>query len=94
MTLPDAFVSPKMWSAYSSLMDEVMHDTLSTLPGGRFMEQNTRNLQGILLDNFYDIKKRNEALLFRDPIAQVSARLGNAVSDVKVIRFASREQLC
>ncbi|KDR75321.1 hypothetical protein GALMADRAFT_249351 [Galerina marginata CBS 339.88] len=85
LTLPDAFVSPKMWSTYSSLLDEIMFETAMTLPNARSVEQNTRDLEGIILDNFADIKKRNEALLFRGPIAQVSARLGTAVSDVKLL---------
>jgi mediator of RNA polymerase II transcription subunit 12 len=35
-------------------------------------------------DNLYDIQKRNEAILFRDPPTKGIGRLGRAVIDVKV----------
>ena len=73
-----------MWNTYSQLLEEVMHDSSSSLSGARPVGQAVRDLQSILAANFSDIRKRNEALLFRDPIPQVSARLGTAVADVKV----------
>ncbi len=84
MVLPDAFVSPKMWSTYSHLLDMVIPASDIKFPAHHCMDQNTRDLRYSLSDNLLDIKRKNEAMLFRGPIAQVSARLGAAVVDVKV----------
>ncbi|KAF8972899.1 hypothetical protein BDZ97DRAFT_2053658 [Flammula alnicola] len=89
LALPDALVSPKMWSTYSGLLEDIMLETSMKLPNDHSIEQNTRDLRHILSDNFFDIKKRNEAMLFRGPIAQVSARLGTAVSNVKLLNSIS-----
>jgi mediator of RNA polymerase II transcription subunit 12 len=48
------------------------------------IDQNSRDVQQIILDNFSDLKRRNEAMLFHSLPIRVSARLGSAVSDVKV----------
>jgi len=50
----------------------------------RCIEYNLRNIRHLLSENHSDIKKRNETLLFCGPIPNVPARLGTAVSDVKV----------
>lgn len=73
-----------MWATYSVILEEILLESCTKLPSDRYIEQNTRDLRYILSDHLSDIKKRNEAMLFRGPIAQVSARLGSAVSDVKV----------
>lgn len=73
-----------MWSVYSALMEDVLLDSTLKPSNDRCIERNTRELKHILSDNLLDIKNRNEATLFRGPIAHVSAHLGSAVSDVKV----------
>ena len=61
-------------------MSESFEDTSNE----RCIEYNLRNIRHLLSENHYDIKKRNEAFLFCGPIPNVPARLGTAVSDVKV----------
>lgn len=41
----------------------------------------------IMLENFANIKRRNEAMLFHNLPSLVSARLGSAVSDIEVMFF-------
>lgn len=89
LAIPDAFVSPKMWSTYSDLLAQVLTSSDIQFPSDHCMNQNGQDLRHSLSENFLGIKRRNEAMLFRGPIAQVSARLGAAVADVKVLLFLS-----
>ncbi|KAF9484513.1 hypothetical protein BDN70DRAFT_872547 [Pholiota conissans] len=93
LTLPDALVSPKMWSTYSALLAEVVHESppQSLSLDDHFIDQSSRELRYILSENFTDIRRRNEAMLFRGPITQVSARLGAAVADVKLLNSLSSD---
>ena len=50
----------------------------------RAIEQNLRSLRHLVNTNLDDIERRNEALLFRCPLAPVSCKLNTAVSNVKV----------
>lgn len=82
--MPDAFVGPRLWTTHSTLLDSVMAESVMSHSNDRYMEQNIQDIQQLLLNNFFDIKRRNEAMLFLHPLVRVSARLGTAVSDVKV----------
>jgi mediator of RNA polymerase II transcription subunit 12 len=66
------------------LLDNIMSESLDDISNDRCIEYNLRNIRHLLSENHSDIKKRNEALLFCGPIPSVPARLGTAVSDVKV----------
>ena len=66
------------------LLDNIMSESFEDTSNERCIEYNLRNIRHLLSKNHYDIKKRNEALLFCGPIPNVPARLGTAVSDVKV----------
>jgi mediator of RNA polymerase II transcription subunit 12, fungi type len=61
-----------------------MSESFVDISNDRCIENNLRDIRHILSENHSDIKKRNEALLFCGPISNVPARLGTAVSDVKV----------
>lgn len=47
-------------------------------------DEDPAGIRGTLLSNFSDIRKRNEALSFRNSPTKVSAKLSAAVSHVKV----------
>ena len=66
------------------LLDNIMSESFVNISNDRCIEYNLRDIRYLLSENHSDIKKRNEALLFCGPIPKVSARLGTAVSDVKV----------
>lgn len=82
--MPDAFVNPRLWTTHSTLLHSTMAESMMNHSSDRYIEQNIQDIQQLLLNNFFDIKRRNEAMLFLHPPVQVSARLGAAVSDVKV----------
>ncbi|KAF8160920.1 hypothetical protein B0H34DRAFT_795767 [Crassisporium funariophilum] len=91
LALPDAFVSPRMWTTYSNLLESVMSEVAMRVTNDRCIEINTRDLRRRLHENLSDIARRNEAMLFRGPIAVVSARLGTAVTDVKLLNSISSD---
>ena len=66
------------------LLDNIMSESFVDTSNERCVEYNLRNIRNLLSKNHSDIKMRNEALLFCGPIPDVPARLGTAVSDVKV----------
>lgn len=69
---------------HSALLTSVLTENILDHPADQHVQQNTREVHQIILENFYDIKRRNEAMLFRNLPSLVSARLGSAVSDVEV----------
>ena len=66
------------------LLDNIMSESFVDISDDRCIEHNLRDIRHLLSENHFDIKKRNEALLFYGPILNVPARLGTAVSDVRV----------
>nr|GAT57732.1 predicted protein [Mycena chlorophos] len=89
LSLPDAFVSPGMWSAYAALVSDVLTDNLMDQSPDAHVEQNSRDIHQMLLDGFVDIKRRNEAMLFSNLPAHVSAKLRTVVSDVQTLNSIS-----
>ncbi|KAF9567913.1 hypothetical protein CPC08DRAFT_813741 [Agrocybe pediades] len=89
VAIPDAFINPKSWSLYAPYVDELASEGISAVCGSRLMEQSFRDLDDSVFTNLTGIKKRNEALLFRYPVAHVSARVGTAVSDIKLLNAIS-----
>ena len=80
-----------MWTAYSVILEDILGSTSSSQAStSQHYEQNHRDVNHMMLENLDRIKSRNEAMLFRGPIAQASARLGSAVSDVKVCSLLAR----
>lgn len=66
------------------LLEEVILESTMKNSGDRYIEQNIRELKHIVSENFLDIKRRNEAMLFRGINAESSFQLDTAVSCVKV----------
>lgn len=77
-------MSPKLWTTFSSLLEDAILENTIKSASDRHMQKNIRDLKYIISECFLDIKVRNEAMLFKSPMAEGSARLGNAVSCVKV----------
>ncbi|EGO25090.1 hypothetical protein SERLADRAFT_368519 [Serpula lacrymans var. lacrymans S7.9] len=88
MTLSDAFVSPSVWTAHSSLITEALSSNLAGQPGGDQL-QSHKDVLSILLDNLTDIKRRNEAMLFRNLPPRALARMGSVVADIQVLNSIS-----
>ncbi|KZT24227.1 hypothetical protein NEOLEDRAFT_1067868 [Neolentinus lepideus HHB14362 ss-1] len=74
LVLPDAFVSPRTWLTHADLISKVLQQ-----------EVESHAVQQDLLDNLADIKRRNEAMLFRVLPPREPATLGSAVSDVQLL---------
>ena len=53
-------------------------------------EQGFNDVQQVLLDNFVDIKQRNEAMLFRNMPPLALAKLGSTVMDIQVLIFSAK----
>lgn len=76
-----------MWITYSTLLSQVLTENMMDKTDDGHVDQNSRDIQQLIFDNFSDIRRRNEAMLFHYLPTRVSARLGTAVSDVKVINL-------
>lgn len=70
--------------AQSELIRDVLSENIMEHHNDQHTEQNSREIQQILLDNLFDVQRRNEDMLFLNLPTRVSAQLGTAVSDVKV----------
>jgi mediator of RNA polymerase II transcription subunit 12 len=75
-----------MWAAHATLLAEALTENVMDHSPELHIEQNSRDLHQLSLDNFMDIKRRNEAMLFTNLPSHVSARLRTVVSDVQVSR--------
>lgn len=82
LTLPDVFVSPNTWATHSSLLVSVLSNVVRdhSLPG----DQRQREVQRLLLENVSDIRRRNDAMLFRNLPPRALERLGSMVVDIQV----------
>lgn len=88
LALPDSFVSPRMWTVHASLLCDVLAEIIPH-SGEQFTERNSREVGQVLLDNVSDIKRRNEAMLFRRFPVEMSVGLGSAVTDIKLLNSIS-----
>ena len=75
-----------MWTVHESLLRDVLTGTIPHL-GEPVTDRNSQEVGQALLDNVSDIKKRNEAMLFRNFPVDISIELGSAVTDIKVKIF-------
>ncbi|KAJ7594649.1 hypothetical protein C8J56DRAFT_444559 [Mycena floridula] len=91
IALPDAFISPRMWADYQELLSSVLSEYIMDRTSDPHLEQNSLDIQAILFSNFVNIRRRNEAMLFRNLPSLVSARLGSAVSDVELLNSISHD---
>ncbi|KAJ7124966.1 hypothetical protein C8R44DRAFT_127826 [Mycena epipterygia] len=91
LSLSDAFVSPGMWSIHAALLTDALTENVMDHSPDLHIEQNSRDIHQLLLDNFMDIKRRNEAMLFTNLPSHVSARLRTVVSDVQLLNSISNK---
>ena len=82
--MPDAFVSPLMWTTSSLLLVEVLIGPQDSPSTERESETAINTARRLLAENFAEIEQRNDALLFRNLPPRVLARLTEAVADVVV----------
>ncbi|KAG6862353.1 hypothetical protein C0995_016051 [Termitomyces sp. Mi166 len=55
-----------MWKTYSPLLTDILNKSIVEQPGNFHVERNSHEVSLILRENFTDIMKRNEAMLFRN----------------------------
>ncbi|KAJ7497070.1 hypothetical protein FB451DRAFT_214151 [Mycena latifolia] len=91
LALSDAFVSPGMWSTHAALLTDTLTENVMDQSPDHHIEQNSRDVRQLLLDNCMDIKRRNEAMLFTNLPSHVSARLRTVVSDVQLLNSISNK---
>jgi mediator of RNA polymerase II transcription subunit 12 len=84
LAYPDAFVSPRTWTTHSSLLEEILTRDLAKNVADQHLEQNIREIQRTLQDDFINIKARNEIMSFSTLPTQQTGRLWDAVSDIQV----------
>ncbi|TFK74611.1 hypothetical protein BDN72DRAFT_955610 [Pluteus cervinus] len=91
LAIPDAFVSPRLWSLQSNLIQEALgEDILDHPKDDKHIEQCSRDIRQLITDNVSDIQRRNDAMLFRKLPPHISTNtLGSAVSDVKLLNSIS-----
>lgn len=80
IVLPDAFVSPKLWQTYQTILEIVMNSDaldISETSGAQSVRQ-------VLANNFQSISRRNEAMLFVNMPQLAPAQLGSSVQEIKV----------
>lgn len=84
LALPDAFVSPRMWIQHSALLEEVLNEDLSGDSSDISVQQSASCLRETFDERLSDVRRRNEAMLFRHLPPRVLGALSSALSDIKV----------
>ncbi|KAF5388867.1 hypothetical protein D9757_005681 [Collybiopsis confluens] len=83
---------PRMWTGYSDIIHEVLTMNPNTHPPGSIEQRAAASLFNIIYHNFLDIKRRIEAMLFRNlPSLTASPHLGSAVHDVELLNSISAD---
>jgi mediator of RNA polymerase II transcription subunit 12, fungi type len=88
----DAFVNPRLWSQHAALLEEVLAEHISQTSGAGSVHS-TPALNETFLAAYEDIKRRNDAMLFRNLPPRVPGSLSSALSDIKVRGFAFSSHL-
>ncbi|KAF9070892.1 hypothetical protein BDP27DRAFT_1419656 [Rhodocollybia butyracea] len=92
LVLPDTFVSPKMWITHFDIICEVLTRSSNNFPDGSVEQAASSSIFNIIYRNFLDIKRRVEAMLFRNlPSLSTSPHLGSAVHDVELLNSISAD---
>lgn len=86
LALPDAFISPRAWQVHSELMSDIISNAVAPTEGTPV--QSAQALQQTFQDLLADMKRRNEAMLFRRLPPRVVGSLTSALSDIKVGRIS------
>ncbi|KAJ8455905.1 hypothetical protein ONZ45_g18844 [Pleurotus djamor] len=80
LIIPDAFISPRMWISHCGLLHYAfVENALDSFPDQR-VERKAQGIRQLLINNFNDIKRRNEAMLFCNPPPRALAGLGSAIA--------------
>ncbi|KIY71093.1 hypothetical protein CYLTODRAFT_419101 [Cylindrobasidium torrendii FP15055 ss-10] len=86
IVLPDAFVSPKLWHTHQAILASVMAADgldISETSGAQSARQ-------VLENNFQNIRRRNEAMLFVNMPQLAPAQLGSSVQEIKLLNSISK----
>ena len=86
LALPDAFISPRAWQVHVELLSDIISNAVAPTEGTPV--QSAQALQQTFQDLFADVKRRNEAMLFRRLPPRVVGSLTSALSDIKVGRIS------
>lgn len=73
-----------MWIQHADLLQNILSDFFDSGNKDIYSEQTTKALRQTFLSHFDDVKKRNEAMLFRDLPPRVRGSLSSALADIKV----------
>ncbi|KAL1745362.1 hypothetical protein HDZ31DRAFT_36596 [Schizophyllum fasciatum] len=88
IAIPEAFVSPRMWTAHSALIERVAGEELLNPSPDPRVELRMREVMQRLAENLADVKRRNEALLFLHMPSRVGS-LARTVKDVQLLNSIS-----
>lgn len=85
LAAPEAFISPKMWLQYGNLVQDLVTEHIQEdAPDTQAEQQSPEYLADIFAGHLEDIRRRNEAMLFRDLPPRVRGSLSSALADIKV----------
>ncbi|KZT67178.1 hypothetical protein DAEQUDRAFT_673722 [Daedalea quercina L-15889] len=87
LALPDAFISPRVWQLHSELLGDIL-STAAALAEGT-LAPSAQVLQQTFQELFADVRRRNEAMLFRHLPPRVVGSLTSALSDIKLLNSLS-----
>lgn len=74
-----------MWSAHQQLLEHVLTQEVMIDRGqDPHADQNGQDVHNALFNTFVNIRRRNDAMLFRSLPSLISTNLGSAISDVEV----------
>ena len=85
--LRDAFVNPRVWSQHSALLEGILaeHINRHTVDPAQSSESSgTPALNETFLAAYENVKKRNDAMLFRNLPPRVLGSISSTLSDIKV----------
>ena len=87
--MPTAFVNPKTWLQHSALLREIVVSYNEDGALGASAEHGICGLQRDLADAFMQVKRRNEAMLFKDLPTRPPGPLSSALHDIKLLNSLS-----
>lgn len=88
-------MNPRVWSQHSSLLEEILDEHVNrTTPDPARQEPGTPALNEQFLSAYEDIKRRNDAMLFRNLPSRVLGSLSSALSDIKARSLTLSRVLC
>ncbi|CAL1707851.1 unnamed protein product [Somion occarium] len=87
--LPDAFINPKTWLQHSALLGDIVAEYAEDGTLVLSAEQNVPALRRIIADTFAHVKRRNEAMLFKDLPTRPPGPLSSAIHDIKLLNSLS-----